>query len=226
MPDTDIAVLDRLLAERHSCRSFLPKAVPDELIERLFATAQRTASWCNTQPWRVLITRGAATARFARAYLEHVQAHAPAPDFPFPREYQGVYRDRRRECGFSLYESIGIGRDDRAASQRQTLRNYELFDAPHVAIVSTDEALGVYGAVDCGGFVANVLLAAQALGLGVIPQAALASHSAFVRRHFGLDDSRRVLCGLSFGYADKSQPINAYRTTRARLDEVLSWSDE
>jgi len=35
-----------------------------------------------------------------------------------------------------------------------------------------------------------------------------------------------VLCGLSFGYADKSQAINTYRTTRAKLEEVISWSDE
>ncbi len=226
MTDTDIDTLERLLAERRSCRAYLPQAVPDELITRLFTVAQRTASWCNTQPWQVLVTRGAATERFRKAYVEHLRASPPAPDLPFPREYRGVYLDRRRECGFDLYSSIGIDRNDRAARDRQALRNYELFGAPHVAIVTTDEALGTYGAVDCGGFVANLLLAAQALGLGAIAQAALASHSDFVRRHFGMDDSRRVLCGISFGYADESDPVNAFRTSRAAVDDVITWADQ
>ncbi len=55
-------------------------------------------------------------------------------------------------------------------------------------IIHTDEALGIYGAIDCGAYVGNFLLAAQALGLGTIPQAALARHSGLIRRHFGLGD--------------------------------------
>ena len=49
-----------------------------------------------------------------------------------------------------------------------------MFGAPHVAIVTSDEALGVYGAVDCGAYVSNFMLAAHSLGVGSIAQAALA----------------------------------------------------
>jgi hypothetical protein len=38
-----------------------------------------------------------------------------------------------------------------------------------VAIIHTDEPLG-YGAIDCGAYVSNFMLAAQALGLGTIPR--------------------------------------------------------
>ena len=69
---------------------------------------------------------------------------------------------------------------------RQALENYNFFGAPHVAIIHTDEALGIYGAIDCGAYVGNFMLAAQALGLGTIPQAALARHSGMIRRHFGI----------------------------------------
>ena len=86
------------------------------------------------------------------------------------------------------------------AYAKQALENYNFFGAPHVAIIHTDEPLGIYGAVDCGAYVGNFMLAAQALGLGTIPQAALARHSGLIRRHFKLADDRKVVCGISFGY--------------------------
>src|SRR5881398_621180 len=144
------AVLEQLLASRFSCRGFLPEPVPQATIDRIVALAQRTASWCNAQPWQVAITRGAATERFRDAMMIAAQSAPSSPDFAWPREYRGVYQQRRRECGFGLYDSVGIARGDRAASARQALENFRLFGAPHVAVVTTDEALGVYGAVDCG----------------------------------------------------------------------------
>ena len=105
------------------------------------------------------------------------------------------------------------------------MRNFELFDAPHVAIITSDSELGTYGALDCGGYIANLLLVAEALGLGAIAQAALASYSEFVRDHFGIDNSRRVVCGVSFGYPDENSPANAFRTTQAAQDEVVHWMD-
>ena len=67
---------------------------------------------------------------------------------------------------------------------KQALENFNFFGAPHVAIIHTDEALGVYGAIDCGGYVRNFMLAAQAMGVGTIPQAALALHSGLMRQPF------------------------------------------
>ena len=54
----DAALEDWLLA-RHSCRAFQPQPVPRVTIERILSLAQRTASWCNCQPWQVAITEGA-----------------------------------------------------------------------------------------------------------------------------------------------------------------------
>jgi nitroreductase len=149
-----------------------------------------------------------------------------AGDFPFPREYRGIYLERRRESGFQLYNTLGIPRGDKAAYARQALENFNFFGAPHVAIVHTDEALGVYGAVDCGGYVTSFMLAAQALGVATIPQAALAFHSDVVRAHFGLADDRRVVCGISFGYPDRAHKANGYRTTRAAIADAARFFDE
>mgnify|MGYP002148779227 CR=1 FL=1 len=219
-----IGVLEELLNERYSVRAFLPQQVDRATIEHVLQVAQRTASWCNSQPWQVLIASGEAKERFRKAiYAEAASGSKDDHDFTPPREYLGVYQERRRETGFQLYNTLGIPRGDKAAYTKQALENYNFFGAPHVAIIHTDEALGIYGAVDCGGYVGNFMLAAQALGLGTIPQAALARHSGLIRRHFKLPDDRRVVCGISFGYADDSHKVNSYRTSRASVADTAAF---
>ena len=222
-----IGVLEELLNERYSVRAFQPREVPRETIEHVLKTAQRTASWCNSQPWQVLIASGAAKERFRETIYSKASSGAPEDgDFPFPREYLGVYLECRRESGFQLYNTLGIARGDKTAYARQALENYNFFGAPHVAIIHTDEALGVYGAIDCGAYVGNFMLAAQALGLGTIPQAALARQSGLIRRHFNLAADRRVVCGISFGFADNAHKVNSYRTSRASVADTATFVQE
>jgi nitroreductase len=221
-----IGVLEELLSERFSCRAFQPQNVARPTIERILNAAQKTASWCNSQPWRLEITSGAATGGFRDVMYSAASSGRPSSgDFPFPREYRGVYLERRRESGFQLYNAVGIPRGDKEGYAKQALQNFNFFGAPHVAIVHTDEALGVYGAIDCGGYVTSFMLAAQALGVATVPQAALAFHSEVVRKHFGLSDDRRVVCGISFGYPDRDHRANSYRTTRAGIADTVTFVD-
>jgi nitroreductase len=216
--------LERLLIERHSCRAFLPKPIPRPIIRRMLEIAQRTATWCNTQAWQVVVTEPDATERLRSALYERAKLNEPArSDVPWPREYRGVYLQRRRDSGFTLYKAVGIARDDMAARNQQMLENFRFFGAPHVALITSDEALGPYGALDCGAYVANFLLAAQSVGVSTIAQAALAHHSEFLRKYFQISDDRLVICGISFGYADESHPANAFRIGRAPIEEAVTW---
>ncbi|GAB3654106.1 nitroreductase [Actinocorallia lasiicapitis] len=224
MNDTGLhKALDRILTDRWTCRQFLPEPVPRETIEVLLALAQRTPSWCNTQPWQVHITEGAATDRLRTELAAHVMSRPQAPDLPFPERYDGVYRERRRESGFQLYASLGIDRADREGAFRQTLRNFDLFDAPHVAVITTEADLGVYGAVDCGLYINTFLLAAHSLGLAAAPQAALAAYSDFLHDHLALPESRQVVVGISFGHPDLTHPVNTFRTTRETPSRATTW---
>jgi nitroreductase len=149
----------------------------------------------------------------------------PEPDLPWPREYRGVYQERRRECGWGLYESLGIAKGDREASTRQAAENYRMFGAPHVAIVTTDEALGTYGAIDCGAYVGNFILAACSLGVASIAQAALAAYPRLLREQLRIPSDRLIVCGISFGYANETHPANRFRTRRADPSECVTWLD-
>lgn len=215
--------LDALLAERYSCRAFTDREVDGAVQREVFALAQRTASWCNTQPWQVHVTRGDATRALSAALLDHAAQHPPTSDLDLPAGYSGVYRDRRRASGFALYESLGIGRDDHARRAEQAMLNFAFFGAPHVAVVTTDREQGTYGAVDCGGYVATLLLALRSRGIDSIAQAAIAMHSDAVRAHLGLTEDRLVVCAVSFGYADPDHPANTFRTERAEVGDAVEF---
>lgn len=223
---TQIDTLTDLLAARYSCRAFRPDPVPRQVVERIVAVSRRVPSWCNAQPWKLAITATPEATDAFRARLAAALAdEAPGLDLEGPSAYSGVYAERRRTCGWALYDAVGVTRGDRAASGAQMRRNYDLFDAPHVAIVSSPRELAGYGAMDCGGFVTGFTLAARALGVDTIAQAAIASYADAVRDHFAIPEDRMILCAISFGYADDTHPANAFRTERAALSEIIDWND-
>lgn len=226
LSSAEATIFKQLLADRFSCRKFLSTLVPDEVIDHILTCSQKTPSWCNTQPWQLLITSGKSTDQLRKALYEHVLQATPQSDLPFPERYEGVYQSRRRECGFQLYDSVGIEKSDRAATQKQGMENFLFFDAPHFALITSPRSLGVYGAIDCGGYINNFLLAAHSVGVATVPQAAIANYSDFIHSYFDIDENYQVVCGISFGYADMSHPINHFRTHRAPLKEVVQFISE
>lgn len=54
---------EALLGARYSCRSYLADPVERGTIEAVLRLAQRSHSWCNAQPWQVIVTSAAATER-------------------------------------------------------------------------------------------------------------------------------------------------------------------
>lgn len=221
-PSDRAVAVERLISGRRSCRAYLREPVPEETIDQLLTLAQRAASWCNTQPWEVIVTTGEGTERFREALFAHVSRAGAVrgSDIAMPPDYTGVHRERRRESGWQLYEALGIARGDRAASAEQARENFRLFGAPHCAIITVDADLGPYGVLDVGSYVATFLLAAEGLGLGAIPQAALASFGPFIRDHFAIPADRSIVLGISFGWPNRVHPANTFRTTRASMGEV------
>jgi nitroreductase len=228
MSTADFAAIERVLTARRSCRGYLPGEVPRDVIEQVLSAAQHTASWCNTQPWQVHIVSGEARDALSRAAVESVVATLGQPvpsDFPFPAAYTGVHDVRRKEVGWQLYEAVGVERGDRDGSAMQMLRNFEFFGAPHVAIVTTDADLGVYGAIDCGLYVNSFMLAAEALGLGTCAQAAIGQVAPAVREFLHLPDDRRLVCGISFGHPDPEHPSARFTSRRAPISEAVTFVD-
>ncbi len=220
-PNDQAKAVGQIVASRHSCRAFLPAQVPAAQIRDIFTLAQQTPSWCNTQPWQVNFLSGSATAEFSRLLKVHTERDpAGNPDLNFPAHYPGEFGKRRKASGKALFEAVGLARDDLDGRTRQSALNYEFFGAPHVAIISVPKTLNDYALVDAGGYVSTLMLIATSFGLGTIAQASIARYSPVVRNYFTLDEEQRIVCAVSFGYADESNSANSFRTERSSIDDV------
>lgn len=221
----DYDALTDLLRARHSCRAYLPDALPRTTIEQILSAAQRAPSWCNAQPWQIHVTGAEQTARLADALYGEALKGGHTPEIPFPDSYSNRHKDRRRACGWQLYEAVGVEKGDRAGSARQMMENFRFFGAPHMALITAPKELGQYAYLDCGGFITGFCLAAQSLGVGTIPQAAIAGFAPLLRDWFDIAEDRTILVGIAFGRPDPDHPANGFRTARAPLEEWVHWRD-
>lgn len=208
------ADLEALWANRRSIRAFRPEPLPRATIDAMFAAAQHAPSWCNVQPWRVAVTVPPLTGQLAAELQTAARTSLPHPEVPFPLEYPEPYKQHRQGCGVALYQAMGIAREDKAKRYDAWLRNYALFDAPHVAIVACDRRLGPYAYVDVGVWLGYVLTAAEAHGVDTCPMASVAAYPEALRARLPIADTDVILFGIAFGHADEEAPANRCRTTR------------
>lgn len=202
---------------RRSVRAFLPKEVPADVLDHVLRLAQASPSNCNVQPWRVWILSGAARDALSAAMC----AALDGGDWGTPEDpidtFPDDYRRLQIECGAEMYAKMGVERGDQMGRFRAHRRNYELFDAPHVAIVAMEKHFGMGVALDVGTWIQTFMLALTNAGLASCPQAALRHYPQILREHTGIPDSMRILCGISFGYEDTTHSANAVRQKREPL---------
>jgi nitroreductase len=221
-----MAELDEVVRARRAVRGFhRDRPVEPHLVREALELAQRAPSNCNVQPWRVTVLSGEAVERVRTALTGAIDAgdfgDAEDPIDTFP----GDYRPLQIACAVELYGHMGIERQDGAGRLRALRRNFELFDAPHLAVVCMEKHFGLGVALDVGMWVQTFLLALTERGIGSCAQAALRNYPTLLRRELGLPDSLRVLCGVSFGYEDEAVPANRTRLGREPLDKNVRFVD-
>ena len=218
--------LAEALRERRSVRGYRSDPVPQAVLDEVFGLAQLAPSNCNIQPWKVFVASGAMRDELRHRMVEHVTKGDPIqPDFEHLPNFEGVYRKRQVDCAVELYNNMGIARDDREGRARASLRNFELFDAPHVAFIGMERQFGVTVALDVGMYIQTLMLVMTSFGIGSCAQGSMRYYPQDVRDLFGEPDSTAILCGISFGYEDQSVAANRTRVGREPLGESVRFRD-
>jgi nitroreductase len=216
----EIAVMSR-----RSVRGFQNREVPQDVINKVFDLARWAPSNTNIQPWQTYVASGATRDALRGQMMAAVQnGSQPNHDHKEPRKpIRQVWKDRRRECAAVLYHAMDISWEDKQARSAASFRNFELFDAPHVAFLCIDEAFGLSQAWDVGMYAQTLMLAMTANGLASCAQGTMGHHPELVREAFDLGPEVKVLFGLSFGYEDTSMKVNSAHTERAALEDTVTF---
>ncbi|AZQ84322.1 nitroreductase [Colwellia sp. Arc7-635] len=213
-----------LLEKRYSVRAYLDKPVPQALLETIFSQAQQAPSNCNVQPWQTCVVSGEKKEQLKSDLIVTVMKGAkPNPDFNWLPKYEGVHRDRQFGSANALYSSIGVSREDKQGRQMAMIRNWQFFDAPHVAFFTMDKYLDIMGAVDLGIYAQTLSLILAEHGLSCCMQGALGQFPDPVKKALNLPEQRGILFGMSFGYADEGAAVNNTRTERETLENAVAF---
>lgn len=212
--DPDMGLIESIYARR-SVRGFLDREVPQATLERIFEIAQQAPSNCNVQPWKAYVASGELKDRLREQLVQRVQEGvAPNPDYEYRGDFHDEYRRRQVECAVALYSKMGIAREDKEGRQRAVMRNFELFDAPHVAFIGMNPEFGATVAIDVGMWAQTLMLTMVAFGLHSCPMGTMRNYPDLVREAFNIEDGTKILFGLCFGYEDPAVAANETRTSR------------
>jgi len=222
------------ISSRMSARAFTSQPVTKDTLTEVLQLASRSPSGTNTQPWKVYVLQGnsrdslvskvCAAHDAVRANPELAAQYAEPYDY-YPEKWVSPYIDRRRENGWSLYGLLGIGKGDKDKMHAQHQRNYRFFDAPVGLMFTLDKVMGRGSLVDYGMFLQNVMLAARGKGLHTCPQAAWNGFSSLILPHVGASENEMLVCSMALGYADASDPVNAFHTPRVPVQDFTHWVD-
>ena len=216
-------IFDQITRSRRSIRGFLPQPVDAATLEQIFKSAAFAPSNCNTQPWQSHVVSGALRDRLSGIFMRTIAQGKYSLDYPYEPRYDGEYRQRQVDVAVLLYKALGIARDDKEGKQRAFLRNLEFFGAPHVVFIFMPEWSDIREACDVGMYVQNLMLTMSAHGLASCPQTILGYGANSVRRELNIDDSMKLLFGISFGYEDAELPENQIVPERVELCEAVKF---
>lgn len=213
------------IQQRHACRAFLEKPVSEAQIQHILDIARWAPSGVNTQPWKVAVVQGQKKQDITDALIVAKDSQQQAnPDYQYyPSRWNEPYKNRRKDCGLSLYGALEIRREDSEKQKHAWNNNYRFFGAPVGLFVFIDAELAQGSWLDLGMFIQNIMLAAIEEGLATCPQASLADYPDIVRQQLDWPSSDNLVCGISLGYADTEHPVNRYRLDREPLENFSKW---
>ena len=236
-----ISDFSEFLASRRTTRDFLPKAVPQEIIEKLLTDSLTAPSWSNTRPFKVAVATGEVRDRISKEFLSRWKALSkarnggifekiklfitrhglPTSNRGMAKPYVDELKPRAQKIGKELYEVLGVPRGDRDKRDEQWARNYEFFGAPVELFIYIHKSLHIYAASDAGLMMENLMLSAHALGLGTCAQGAVGIWDDVVRREFDVSSDYRLLCGLAIGYPSDAA-VNSFKAHRLDVSELVA----
>lgn len=209
---------------RMSIRKFKKEPVPREILLSIVETAQRSPSYKNSQPWEVAIVSGERKEALSKALVELIEKDTPVmPDIPEPVSWPSEIERRMAEHMRRRSEAFGTPLNDPSMLKRAKMANSRFYGAPHGIFLFQDSSLPTWSIFDMGLFAQSLMLAANAHGIGTVPQAFLTDYPAVVKELLQIAKTKRLVLGISIGYPDMEDRANSYRSLREDVSEIIKW---
>jgi nitroreductase len=177
--------------QRHSIGKVKPDPIPREVIEKLLSAAVQAPNHHKVQPWRFVVMTGAARGKLGDAMAQSLKISKP----------EATEDDLQRE---------------RLKPERAPVVIAVAVDKPNLPKVFEIENVCATAAA-----VQNLLLAAQALGLGAMWRTGTAATDPAIKQFLGFEPDQHV---IGFVYVGYPQEISSPRE-RPSFEDNTVWRE-
>lgn len=204
--------------QRRSIRAFLPEPVAKKTLLQVVDAAIQAPSARNLQPWHFVVVSGPARQRLSqrllKQYDEEVAQGLISPPLELPEPYQS-----RMNCFLSDLQAHYQG-----PLPFDLMRgSLNFYGAPAVILATLDECLWPDRLFDMGAAVQNLLLMAQALGLGTCVIGIAIRYKHLIREELQLPASLNPVMTIAVGKPDPAHPLATFHPGRLNVAECLTW---
>ncbi len=209
---------------RRSIRAFKPEPVHKEVLLEIINTAKWSPSYKNSQPWESIILSGAKKEALTKMLIQMLEEGKEiCPDLPEPKSWPATEAARIDRLAKRRAKASGRDVNDPQALKDAKRANFSFYGAPHAIYLFQDASLSLWSLFDLGLFAQSLLLAANAHGLGAVPQGFATDYAKEIKKFLSIPETKRLVLGISIGYPDMESPRNALRSDRAETDEFVKW---
>jgi nitroreductase len=211
------------IRKRQSIRGYKPDAVPKEILAEVLEIGSRAPSSMNTQPWEFTVLAGDVLEKIKEANIAKFNAGEPGSLGWENQRFADKCRERQITIAVALFQSMGIGREDRDKRTDWERRGFRYFDAPAVIVISTGREHLPRTQFDVGAVAQTIALAALEYGLGTCMHDQGVSYPDVLKEFAGIDESKRPIICLSIGYPDGVFPADKVASQREPVEGSTTW---
>ena len=216
-----------VVSSRISARAFLDTPVSKDIVYKILDHARQAPSGSNMQPCHIHAVTGEARERLIKKALAYAAEHPMNSEQSeyqsSPKNFINPYKSRRFACGMALYSALDIDRKDKAAREKQLMRNFYFFGAPVGLIFSMHRSLMPGQLGDMGILMGNVMLIAREYGLHSCAQGFWQDVQPAIREVLDIPEDYYIYNGISLGYLDESHAANKVNPGREAVEQFTEF---
>ncbi len=207
-----------LMKQRYSCRYFLSKPIPEDILKDIIATSLLTPSWGNSQPWNIYVSSGANLENIRKEWIQKNEEGVKHYSDIDPG-HRTDFSERSQKNMNNIMTKVSELLNDKEIKPFLEA-NKILFNAPTVVYITIPKKRTQYCLFDSGAIEMSIMLSAKAHGIDSVPAYEAIIYPDILRKHMKIPDDEDIVIGIALGYEDKDNILNKFKSTKLSLDEA------
>jgi nitroreductase len=203
-----------LMKERHSCRKFQSKPIPEETLKEIISISLFSPSWCNSQPWNIYVASGNTLEEIRKEWIsknkQKIKGYADINP-----GHRTDFSERSQSTMAKFFKSWEALPNKNEAEEA----NPCIFNAPTMVYLTLNKGHIPYSILDLGGLEMSIMLAAKDHGVDSIPAYTTIMYPDVLRKILKISEKEDIVIGIALGYEEKCA-LNDHRSEKLTLEEA------